>query len=83
MEQIIISMLGAVISLLGVVVALMLYLDRSRRADLAAHRDETQAGFARVNQRFDQLTDLIVDLARRVGRLEGRSEDQAEATEAR
>ncbi|MCY4271554.1 MAG: hypothetical protein OXF00_02795 [bacterium] len=36
MEQVIISMLG-------VVIALMLYLDRSHRADLRAHRDETQA----------------------------------------
>ena len=76
MEQVIISMQGAM-------VALMLYLDRSRRADLVARRDETRAGFARVNQRFDQLTDLIVDSSRRVGRLEGRSEDSAEAAEAR
>ena len=76
MEQVIISMLG-------VVIVLMLYLDRSRRADLASHEDQTQTEFARVHRRFDQLTDLIVDLARRVGRLEGRVEAQAETADDR
>ncbi|MCY4194220.1 MAG: hypothetical protein OXF04_07990 [bacterium] len=87
MEQVIISMLG-------VVIALMLYLDRSHRADLRAHRDETQAqlkayrdetqaGFVRVHQRLDQLTGLLMDLAGRIGRLEGRLKDQAGAAEQR
>jgi len=43
----------AILALLGVIITLMLYLDRSRRADTALLRQETQAGLAQMETRMD------------------------------
>jgi len=44
----------AILALLGVIITLMLYLDRSRRADTALLRQETQAGLAQMETRMDK-----------------------------
>ena len=73
----------AIIALVSLSLTLTIYLDRTRRVDMAA-------GFARLDGRIDELrtemhtgfaaqTTALVDLAQSVGRVEGRTETLAAA----
>ena len=56
-----ITTLGVLGGMMTVVLAVMIYLDRSRRADLK-----------RIDERLDRLTDVVIDLVKTVGELKGR-----------
>ena len=69
MDPVTIGILGGMMTIMMTVI---IYLDRTRRADM-------NAGFARVDKRMDhldtrmdQLITLVIDLAKTVGELKGR-----------
>ena len=80
MDTATIGVLGGMMTvILTVMLTVRIYLDRSRRADIAELRAEMVSGFDRVekrflqmDERFLQLTGIIVGLAEDVGELKGR-----------
>ena len=82
----------AILGVLAIMLTVMLYLDRTRRAniggmradhaglradmsaEIAALREETNAGFARTEARIDQLTTAVINLAESLGQVKGRTE---------
>ena len=70
MDPVTIGILGGM--MMVIMMTIIIYLDRTRRADM-------NAGFARVDKRMDhldtridQLITLVIDLAKTVGELKGR-----------
>lgn len=79
----------AIACIVGLILVIVLYQERTRRADAAALRrdmnagftalrDELKAdmtfGFAHVDRRFDNLTAVLVALAESFGQVKGRAE---------
>ena len=58
---------GMMAAMMTAMIAVIIYLDRSRRSDM-------NAGFARIDERLDRLTAIVVELVMTVGELKGRME---------
>ena len=74
MDPVTIGILGGMMTvMMTIMTTIVIYLDRSSRADMNAGFKRVDERLNRIDERLNRLTDVVFDLVKTVGELKGRS----------
>ena len=74
-----IATIGVLGGMMTIMLTIVLYLDRSRRAEMAVGFKQVNDRLDRLTDRLDRLTATVLDLAKTVGEVKGRLDALAPA----